>query len=77
MFLPTVKESFLVRCTVEGGEIRRVSFVPALIGEDGRPAILDEKDEKCTGFLGVVRKYSEKLGTGIRISGNEGIIIGG
>ena len=77
MFLPTVKESILVRCTVKGGEIRRVSFVPALIGEDGRPAILDEKDEKCADILGVMQKYSENLGTEFQISGNEGIIIGG
>jgi len=76
MFLPTVKESILVRCIVKEKNILRLSFVPTLIGEDGRPIVLNEKDVKCADILGIMRRYSKKLGTNLQITKNEGIVIG-
>ncbi|MBT3349743.1 MAG: CapA family protein [Nitrospinaceae bacterium] len=76
MFLPTVKESILVKCIIEDKKISRLSFVPVMIGEDGRPSIQNEGDEMCGVILGTMDRISKKLGTNLKISGNEATILG-
>lgn len=76
MFRPTVRESLLVKCLVEGGKIARVSFLPVLIDADGSPRILGEADAKGAEILDSVRALSAKLDTRIAISGNEAVVIG-
>ncbi|MEK6711441.1 MAG: CapA family protein [Nitrospinota bacterium] len=71
MFAPTVKESILVKCFIEGGKIARLSFVPVLIGPDGKPRILEEGEERCREILATMEKLAGKLDTRLRVSGNE------
>lgn len=75
MFMPSVRESILVRCLVENGRIARVAFVPVLIGKDGRPRILEEGEEECAGILQTMQTLSGKLGTRLSVSGNEALVI--
>ena len=74
MFLPTVKESILVRCAIDGGKIDGLSFVPVLIGQDGRPGVLRDEEAKCREILEVMEGLSRKLGTRLRVSGNEAAV---
>jgi len=74
MFMPTVKESILVRCAIDGKKIARLSFVPVLIGEDGRPRILADGEARCREILRVMEGLSAKLGTRLRVSGNEAAV---
>ena len=76
MFLPTVKESILVRCVIEGKEVRRLSFVPVLIGDDGRPSIPSGEDEKFGEIMATMQKMSKKLGTDLKLTGDEAVISG-
>lgn len=71
MFMPTVKESIIVRCLIEGKKVARLSFLPILIGEDGRPGVLEEGRDGCRKILQTMGRLSEKLGTRLRASGAE------
>ena len=71
MFLPTVKESILIRCLIEGKKIARLSFSPIFIGEDGRPGIPAASEDKCRGILGTMEELSRKLGARLDVKGNE------
>lgn len=74
MFAPTVKESILVKCFIEGKEIARLAFVPVLIGADGKPGILEGREEKCREILGIMERLAGKLNTQLRINGNEATV---
>lgn len=74
MFMPTVKESILVRCVMEGKKIAEISFVPVLIGEDGRPGLLEAGEDKCRDILRVMEALSRKLGTRLLVSGSEAAV---
>lgn len=74
MFLPTVRESILVRCLIEEKAIRRLSFCSVFLGEDGRPEILTEKDGRSKTIFDTLQMLSQKLNTKLRFSGNEGLI---
>ena len=74
MFLPTVRESILVRCVIQEKAIRRLSFCPVFLGDDGRPEILTEKDGRSKTIFETLRILSQKLNTSIQYSGNEGLI---
>ena len=63
MFMPTVKESILLKCTIHKDKITDLSFSPAYIEDDGRPVVLDEKDEKFKVIQRNLEKISKKLGT--------------
>ncbi len=75
MFLPTVKESIFVRCFIEDNKIQRLSFVPVLIGDDGKPVLLSEQDGKWREIIEVMQKLSGKRDTRLKISGDEAVII--
>ena len=77
MFAPTVKESVLVKCLVEGKRIRRVSFVPVLIGNGGKPRVLTQEEGKCLEIMGAVQRLSGKLNTRLHISGGEASVLAG
>lgn len=74
MFLPTVKESILVKCHIQGKAIRRLSFAPVYLGDDGRPEILTETDRRTITIFDTLRRLSEKLNTKLQFSGNEALI---
>lgn len=74
MFLPTVKESILVNCLIQEKAIRRLSFCPVVLGDDGRPEILTEKDGRSKTIFDTLQMLSQKLNTGIQYAGNEGLI---
>lgn len=74
MFLPTVKESILVKCFIQEKAIRRLSFYPVFLGDDGRPEILTEKDGKSRTMFDTLQRLSKKLGTRLQVFGNEGVV---
>ena len=74
MFLPTVKESILIKCLIENKAIRRLSFSPVILGDDGKPEILTEKDKRCKNIFDTLQKLAEKLNTRIRFSGNNATV---
>ena len=74
MFLPTVKESILVKCSIQNKTIRRVSFCPVFLGEDGRPEILTAQDGRAKTIFESLQMLSQKLNTQIQYSGNEGLV---
>lgn len=74
MFLPTVKESLLIRCDVENKSISQLSFRPVIIGDDGRPEILAGSDARAQTLLGPLCALSEKLRTSLRVSGDEVLV---
>ena len=74
MFLPTVKESLLIRCDIENNSIRRLSFLPVIIGDDGRPEILAGKDARAQTLLGPLCALSKKLRTPLRLVGDEVVV---
>ena len=63
MFMPTVKESILLKCTIHEKKIRELSFLPTYIENDGRPVILSEEDERFKIIQESMEKISGKLGT--------------
>ena len=74
MFLPTVKESILVKCHIQDKAISRLSFCPVFLGEDGRPEILTPQDGRAKTIFDTLRMLSQKLNTRIQFAGNEGLI---
>ena len=74
MFLPTVKESILVNCCIQEKAIRRVSFRPVFLGDDGRPEILAENDARARTIFDSLRLLSQKLNTRLQFRGNEGLV---
>lgn len=74
MFLPTVKESILVKCHIQDKAISRLSFCPVFLGEDGRPEILTAQDGRAKTIFDSLQMLSQKLNTKIQFSGNEGLI---
>ncbi len=75
MFLPCVKESFIVRCFVEEKRIARASLVPVLIGGDGRPVLLTDQNERYGEIMEMMGKMSDKLGARLKISAGEAVLI--
>ena len=57
MFMPTVKESILLKCTIHEKKIRELSFLPTYIENDGRPVILSEEDERFK----IIQESMEKI----------------
>lgn len=76
MFLPSVRESIMVKCLIQEKAIRRLSFSPVLLGDDGKPEVLQEGDTRIKGIFETVRRLSEKLNTRLQLSGNEAVIVG-
>ncbi|MED5579417.1 MAG: CapA family protein [Nitrospinota bacterium] len=74
MFMPTVKESILLKCTIHEKKIRSLSFSPTYIENDGRPAILSEEDKKFKVIQESMEKMSEKLGTNFSLEANRFIL---
>ena len=74
MFLPTVKESILVRCVIQDKAIRGLSFRPIFLDDDGRPEILTSQDARAKAIFDSLQMLSQKLNTEIQFSGNEGLI---
>ena len=74
MFLPTVKESILVRCLIQEKAIHRLSFSPVLLGDDGRPVMLMEGDRRLEDIFETMRKLSERLNAKLDFLGNEALI---
>jgi poly-gamma-glutamate capsule biosynthesis protein CapA/YwtB (metallophosphatase superfamily) len=74
MFLPTVKESILVKCRIRDKAIRRVSFCPVFLGDDGRPEILTAQDGRAKTIFDTLQTLTQKLNTRLQIHGNEGLI---
>ena len=71
MFLPTVKESILIKCLIVKKIILRLSFSPVILGDDGKPDILTEKDKRCKNIFDTMQKLATKLNTRLNFSGNE------
>ena len=74
MFKPTVKESILVKCLIRDKTIHRLSFYPVIIGKDGRPEVLTEKDPGFRNIMGTMERLSQKLNTKLQFSGGEAVI---
>jgi poly-gamma-glutamate capsule biosynthesis protein CapA/YwtB (metallophosphatase superfamily) len=74
MFTPTVKESILVKCIIQEKAIRRLSFVPVFLGDDGRPEILMKGDKRLQTIFDTLQRLSEKLNAKLHFSGNEALI---
>ena len=74
MFLPTVKESILVKCVIQEKTIRGVSFRPVYLGDDGRPEILTENDARARAMFDSLQALSKKLNTRLHVRGNEGVV---
>ncbi len=74
MFLPTVKESILVQCLIHDKAIRRLSFSPVLLGDDGRPEVLKETNSRFKTIFDTLQMLSEKLNTKLQLSGHEGLV---
>jgi poly-gamma-glutamate synthesis protein (capsule biosynthesis protein) len=71
MFLPTVRESILIRCDIANGAIDRLSFRPVLLGDDGRPEILTGSDARAQALLEPLCTLAKKLRTPLQVSGDE------
>ncbi len=74
MFLPTVKESILVKCVIQEKTIRGVSFCPVYLGDDGRPEILAGNDARSRTMFDTLQTLSKKLSTRLQVRGNEGLV---
>jgi poly-gamma-glutamate capsule biosynthesis protein CapA/YwtB (metallophosphatase superfamily) len=74
MFLPTVKESIFIDCLIEGGQIQRLSFRPAYLGDDGRPEILAPDDERAQRIISDLVALSRKRNTTLSPRGDEVLI---
>lgn len=75
MFLPTVKESILVKCLIEEKAICQLSFAPVLLGDQGRPEIQVEGDRGPKTIFHTMERLSAKLNTKLKISGNEAVVV--
>ncbi len=74
MFLPTARESIVVRIALRDGRLRRASFSPVRIGEDGDPRILAGEEPEADEILTTLASLSAKLGTRLQISRGEGAV---
>jgi poly-gamma-glutamate capsule biosynthesis protein CapA/YwtB (metallophosphatase superfamily) len=74
MFLPTVKESLLIRCDVENKSISRLSFRPVTLGDDGSPEILTGNDARAQTLLEPLCALSKKLRTLLHLAGDEVVV---
>ncbi len=74
MFLPTVKESIMVKCVIQDKTIRGVSFCPVYLGDDGRPEILMGNDARAGTMFETLQTLSKKLNTRLQVRGNEGLV---
>lgn len=71
MFLPTVRESLFVNCVLDRKGVRRVSFRPVLLGDDGRPEFLPVAGERAQALLAPVMALSRGMRTTLRVTGDE------
>lgn len=74
MFLPSARESILVKCRIEERALRRVSFLPVVLAEDGRPEIPAPGDSRAQAIFGTLRALAAKLGTRLGLCGNEAVV---
>lgn len=75
-FHPESRKSMVVQCTVAGGKIERLVFLPALINRAGQPEILRRDRPEFAEIIDYVRAAGEKEGmkTKFKIEGDEVVI---
>ncbi len=74
MFLPTVKDSILVKCLIDGKGISRVSFRPVYLGADGRPEFPEERNPAGRRILDTLTNLARKLDTSLKQEGEEAVV---
>lgn len=74
MFLPTARESIVVRIVLREGRLSRVSFSPVRIEADGSPRILAGEEPGAEEILATLASLSAKLGTRLQISRGAGAV---
>jgi len=72
--LPMPKETMILNVCFEQNNIKKVSFIPVLIDEIGRPCPLPPDDENCVRIQKMMEKLSGQLGTRLSFKGAEGMV---
>jgi poly-gamma-glutamate capsule biosynthesis protein CapA/YwtB (metallophosphatase superfamily) len=70
------RKTMLVKCTISGGKIERVSFLPTMINKKSQPEILASSDERFNDVLSYVKEitFSQGLPASFKVAGDEVII---
>jgi hypothetical protein len=57
-FHPEAKNSIIATCTIEGGKIERVGFLPCLVNKKGQPEVLkqDERGRKAFDYVETITR---------------------
>jgi poly-gamma-glutamate synthesis protein (capsule biosynthesis protein) len=74
MFMPTVKESLLVRCLISEKAIRRISLSPVHLGPDGKPEILTASDGVGKKIIDDLTALAAKRDTSLVTSGDQIVV---
>ena len=64
-FHPEAKQTIIAKCTIDGGEISRVSYLPCLMNKQGQPEIL-RNDERGRQVFDYVDKITSAAGLNAR-----------
>ena len=74
-FHPEAKQTIIARCTVTGGKIRRVSYLPCFVNKKGQPEILknDERGQQVFNYMVKITKDAS-LNARYEWDGNEIVI---
>ena len=75
-FPPDCRMTMVARCVISDKHIQRVSFLPAMINEQGQPCILTRRDRDFDEVLNYMKYACEDQGldTTFRVEGNEVLI---
>lgn len=68
------RRTIILSCEISGKRIQKVSFLPALIDEQGQPRPLSLEDENCHEIQQLMDKLSKKRGTTLSFEGVEGVV---
>jgi hypothetical protein len=74
------EESVILKCIIYGKEIKRVSFLPALVGGIGvtpikQPVVLQVEDEEGDRILRLMDKLSKRFGTVLSFEKGEALVL--